>query len=231
MNPRPSSPPTTPLSGMSDRSSDLDRGPPRARDAEPVRAPLLALALALALTPAAACQGGTPSSTETGTGTDSQGSGSSSTGTPAEPMQLVRADAWVAVEKIADPLADHRPEPVDCSLGGLLVEGEELDIDTNLCNYAMLEQPGLAEIPEGATLTLAMRHFDLTAPEPATAHVALLLGDVIAWERTLIIPGPAEVITTDFPAPMAYAKGEPVRFHLHNHGQNTWILTGVTVTP
>ncbi len=188
-------------------------------------APVLALA--------GACQGGGTSSsagTGTGTGTDTDTSGTE-TGTPAGPMQLVRADAWVAVEELADPLASHRPETVDCGLGGLFVEGEELEIDTNLCNYAMLEQPGLAAVPEGATLTLAMRHFDLTAPEPAMAHIALLLGDVIAWERTLIIPGPAEVITVDFAAPVAFAKGGPVRFHLHNHGQNTWILTGVTVTP
>lgn len=183
-------------------------------------APLLALA--------SACQGGATSSD---TGTDTSGTETSEASTPAEPMQLVRADAWVAVEEPADPLASHRPEPVDCGLGGLFVEGEELEIDTNFCNYGMLEQPGLAKIPAGATLTLAMRHFDLTAPEPATAHVALLLGDVIAWERTLIIPGPAEVITVDFEAPMAFPKGGPIRFHLHNHGQNTWILTGVTVTP
>ena len=185
----------------------------------------------MALVPA--CQGETSGSTAAGTETTTLTTTDTdtATGTPAEPMQLVRADAWVAVEELADPLASHRPEPVDCGLGGLFVEGEELDIDTNFCNYAMLEQAGLAEIPEGATLTLSMRHFDLTAPEPAMAHVALLLGDVIAWEQMVIIPGPAEVITTDFPTPMAYAKGEPVRFHLHNHGQNTWILTGVTVTP
>ena len=35
----------------------------------------------------------------------------------------------------------------------------------------------------------------------------------------------------DVPAPAAFPAGTPVHFHLHNHGQNTWIFTGVTVTP
>ena len=135
------------------------------------------------------------------------------------------------MEATADPLADHRPAPVDCGLAGIFLEGDELDIDTNFCNYAMIEQPGLVEVKEGATITLSMRHFDLTAAEPATAHVALLLGETIAWERTLVIPGPAEVITLDIDAPIDHPLGAPVRFHLHNHGQNTWTLSSITVTP
>jgi len=174
-----------------------------------------------------ACTGSSGETESSQSDASTQGSTTAS----QEPMELVIADAWVHVEEAADPLADHRPETVDCGIGGLFVELGELDIDTNLCNYVMIEQPGLAAVPEGATLTLSMRHFDLTAPEPATAHVALLLGDTLAWERVLPIPGPAEVISVDITAPVALPPGGPVRFHLHNHGQNTWILTGIKVTP
>ncbi len=191
------------------------------------------LALSVGSIGAAGCAGGTGQTVASATGSETAtetAAASSSTG-PREPAQLVTADAWVQLEAAADPYADHRPETVECGLGGLFVEEGELDIDTNLCNYVMIEQPGLAPVRAGDTLTLAMRHFDLTAPEPATAHVALLLGETLAWERTLLIPGPAEVIGVDFEAPIDLPEGEPVRFHLHNHGQNTWILTGVTVTP
>ena len=202
-----------------------------AREPGPLPSPPLlrrgALALAVLLTTPACTAGG--STTAAATSTDAT-AGSTGT-TPREPAQLVTADAWVQVEAAADPYADHRPETVECGLGGIFVEEGELDIDTNLCNYAMIEQPGLAEVRTGDTLTLSMRHFDLTAPEPASAHVALLLGEALAWERTLLIPGPAEVISVDIDAPTDLPAGEPVRFHLHNHGQNTWILTGITVTP
>jgi len=185
------------------------------------------LALAFALTTPACTAGGIASSTTTSTEATVGSSGAS----PREPAPLVAADAWVQLEAAADPYADHRPETVECGLGGIFVEEGELDIDTNLCNYVMIEQPGLAEVRAGDTLTLAMRHFDLTAPEPATAHVALLLGGTLAWERALLIPGPAEVLSVEIEAPVDLPIGEPVRFHLHNHGQNTWILTGITVTP
>ncbi len=187
------------------------------------------LTLSLGAIGCAGCAGGAGQTAASETVTTTAG-GSSSTG-PREPAQLVTAEAWVQLEAAADPYVEHRPDPVECGLGGIFVEEGELDIDTNLCNYVMIEQPGLAPVRAGDTLTLAMRHFDLTAPEPATAHVALLLNETLAWERTLLIPGPAEVISVDFEAPIDLPEGEPVRFHLHNHGQNTWILTGVTVTP
>jgi hypothetical protein len=180
-----------------------------------------------------ACAGGESmtAATDSSVGSDATSSGAASTTAAAEPEPLTLNDLWVQMEAAADPLADHRPDPVDCGIAGIFLEGEELDIDTNFCNYAMIEQPGLVEVKEGATITLSMRHFDLTAAEPATAHVALLLGETIAWERTLVIPGPAEVITVDFDAPVDHPLGAPVRFHLHNHGQNSWTLSSIMVTP
>ncbi|MCB9565889.1 MAG: hypothetical protein H6710_01455 [Myxococcales bacterium] len=179
--------------------------------------------LALALACAAGPQGTTEGASEA--------SGASSTGPAGEPAELVIADAWEQVDGASDPLADHRPDPVECGLAGIFVESGELEIDTNFCNYAMVVQPGLVPVPAGSTLTIKLRHYDLTAAAPASAHVALLIGGEIVWEKMIVIPGPAEVISVDVPAPTAQPAGVPVHFHLHNHGQNNWILTGVTVTP
>jgi len=187
----------------------------------------LTLALILPLAPPGCTVDDSPNGTATSPGTTAGSSGADT----RKPAQLVAADAWFQLDAATDPYADHRPETVECGLGGIFVDEGELDIDTNLCNYVTLEQPGLAEVRAGDTLTLVMRHFDLAAPEPATAHVALLLDGTLAWERTLLIPGPAEVISVDIDAPIDLPIGEPARFHLHNHGQNTWILTGITVTP
>lgn len=194
-----------------------------------MRSSTSAAALALALV---GCAGGSTTATTAASETsDTASSDASSTTAAPEPVPLTLNDRWVQTAAADDPLADHRPDPVDCGIAGIFLEGEELDIDTNFCNYAMLEQPGLVAVAEGATITLSMRHFDLTAAEPATAHVALLLGEAVAWERTLVVPGPAAVISVDFEAPVDHPLGAPVRFHLHNHGQNSWTLTSIMVTP
>ena len=70
-------------------------------------------------------------------------------------------------------------------------------------------------------------HFDLRAPEPATAHVAVLFGDEVQWELEIPIPSYAYVYTETFQATRALAPGEPIRLHLHNHGQNTWIFSSL----
>jgi ABC-type glycerol-3-phosphate transport system substrate-binding protein len=152
------------------------------------------------------------------------------TGEPPEAQRLVDHALWSTAQAADDPLAEHRPEPLECGIAGWYEELGELEVDTNFCDYADLTQPALVEIAAGSQLALTFRHYDLTAAAPAQAHIALLIGGDLIWEELIDIPGPAAVRMGSATIQKNYPQGAPVRLHLHNHGQNTWILGLTTVT-
>jgi hypothetical protein len=162
-------------------------------------------------------------------GNDDEGSGGDGDGAAEcadEPefVSLIDHAAWEFAPAEEDPLADHRPEMVECGVAGWYVLDQELEVDTNFCNYAAIRQPILEPIPACATIGIAFYHFDLTAPEPAQAHAAILLDGQIIWEQMIEIPGDAAVYEEKIPAPFAAPAGSEIMLHLHNHGQNTWAL-------
>ena len=144
--------------------------------------------------------------------------------TGAGTCELVDHELWEQIEAAEDPLADHRPQTVECGIAGAFLEFDRYEVDTNFCNYLAVRQPSLGAIEEGQILELGLYHFDLTAPEPAEAHVAMLVEGEIMWERTIPIPGPGSVFDESFASPISAPAGSEVVFHLHNHGQNTWAL-------
>lgn len=141
---------------------------------------------------------------------------------------LIDHQAWTQLDAAGDPLADHRPSIVECGLGGWYLEDETLEIDTNLCNYLALAQPSLAAITEGRTLRIEFYYFNLVAPEPALAHVAVLVDGQLLWEDEIEIPGDAQVVELEIDSPLSAPIGAELVFHLHNHGQNTWVLQGIS---
>jgi hypothetical protein len=150
-----------------------------------------------------------------------------------EPIELIDHGQWREYPAAKDPLADHQPANVECGPAGWYVESAFevplLEIDTNYCNYAFLEHPSLSEVMEGDTIAFELRHYDLRASEPAEAHVAILFGDQMEWETHIPIPSDANVQTFEWPASRALLVGEPIRLHLHNHGQNTWVIASLRV--
>lgn len=144
-------------------------------------------------------------------------------------VSLIDHAAWEYAPAEEDPLVDHRPAMVECGVAGWYVLDQELEVDTNFCNYAAIRQPILEPIAACSTLAIAFYHFDLTAPEPAEAHAAILIDGQIVWEQTIEIPGPAAVYEDKFAAPFAAPAGSEVMLHLHNHGQNTWALLELEV--
>ncbi len=150
-------------------------------------------------------------------------------GAPGELMALALPMLWMPVAADADPFVAHRPEAVTCALGAWLLELDGLEVNTQTCNYASFGQPSKVEIVPGARIVGSLYHFDLLAAEPATAHVALVVGEVVVWEQEIAIPGKANAYMIDVPASFAAPAGTPVNFHLHNHGQNTWTLGALQV--
>lgn len=188
----------------------------------------ISLALACALALSAGCVPDSPADT----GEDTS-CGGTDTGEIAY-TSLIDHSLWQVVDAADDPLADHRPDVVDCGIAGWYVENlgldnERLEIDTNSCNYLALSQPTLIDLEQGQRVEVSMFYFDLVVPEPAVGHIALLVGGEILWELEVDIPGDAAVHMEAFESPISAPAGTPVVFHLHNHGQNTWVLQGLGV--
>lgn len=149
-------------------------------------------------------------------------------GVDGEFEALIDHSRWVQIDAEDDPLADHRPAEVGCGVAGWYVEDEDLEIDTNFCNYLAISQPSLVAIEQGRGVRLGFYHFNLTSIDPALAHVALVVDKAILWEREIQIPGDAAVYELEFEAPFSAPAGSDLVFHLHNHGQNTWALRNLS---
>jgi hypothetical protein len=143
-------------------------------------------------------------------------------------VSLIDQAAWTYADVQRDPLASHQPSDIRCGLAGYHVERGELEMDTGSCNYIFIEQPALQAIEPGTEVRLSLRHFDLNAPEPALAHVAVLFGDSLQWETTIDVPNTANAYEVSWRSSEALATAEAIRIHLHNHGQNTWTLGWLT---
>lgn len=140
-------------------------------------------------------------------------------------LPLAHANQWRESPADADPLPEHRPDVVACL--GWREEFGALELSTGTCNYASLEQPLAEAVELGDRLRVELWWSGLFAPEPASAHIALLVDDALLWETEVEIPGPADARTIEFDSPIAAPAGATLTFHLHNHGQNSWTLGAV----
>lgn len=142
---------------------------------------------------------------------------------------ITETSAWAFLPADKDPLKVERPATIACGIAGWGPENGKLEIDTARCNYLAVGQPALSGASIGSRIIGKISHYDLTFPEPALAHTALFVGGKLLWERTVAIPGPADVIDVDASVTSAFSAGVPVVFHLHNHGQNNWQLAPLSV--
>lgn len=144
-----------------------------------------------------------------------------------EVTDLVDVAQWLPCDDAEDPWPLHRPGEIACDIAGWYPEDGNLEIDTGHCNYASLCQPAARTVTAGDTIEVQMWHFDLTAPEPSRAHLAITIGGHIILEREVPIPSAAASIEHAWLAPLDFPQTAPVTVHLHNHGQNTWTLAGL----
>lgn len=123
-----------------------------------------------------------------------------------------------------DPLLSHQPAEVECLMSSFLMEQGGLEISTNSCNYAAIEFDAQHPLKAGDVLDVFAFHKGLWAPEPSTAHLAILIKDEIFWQTTATIPGDSEFFYYDAPITSDIEEGDPIHVHLHNHGINDWII-------
>lgn len=139
---------------------------------------------------------------------------------------LVPLDAWSSVARVDDPFIID-PEAAPACVGpGFRLETDlqQLELDTGLCNWVTLSGSALFDVSADQELRLDFSHYNLEAAAPATAELRLSFPNCKVWTKQLPIPGAADVYEEQFASPCALKAGQPVLFHLHNHGQNTYQL-------
>ena len=146
---------------------------------------------------------------------------------PAEPVDLVDPEAWLATPAALDPLPDHRPISVLCPPSAQAIEFGLLEVDTGQCNYLSVSQPLARPLAVGDPLRVTVWWQALIAEAPAEGHLALLIADELLWETHVAIPGEAELRQIEFESSIAAEAGDVLTFHLHNHGYNSWTFGGL----
>jgi hypothetical protein len=134
---------------------------------------------------------------------------------------------WRRYDAAVDPLKSHQPLEIKCFESATYVEYGAFEVDTTRCNYLLAYTPALREVPAGTVLRFSLLHYDLLAPQPAEAHVALLFGNELQWEQTIPIPAAGDQVETTFRSTVALSFQDPIRLHLHNHGGNTYLLVAL----
>ncbi|NQX87474.1 MAG: hypothetical protein HRT77_02310 [Halioglobus sp.] len=138
-------------------------------------------------------------------------------------VPLIEALAWDVQPKNRDAFIDRRPDDVDCPRGtGWLVEESELEVRTEYCNYLSLSQQSLLSLPAATQLELVLSHSALNFNAPANAHIAISIAGSIIWETTIAIPSGNNILKETLNLPIAIQAGDPIEFHLQNHGDNAY---------
>ncbi|MEM6928783.1 MAG: hypothetical protein AAF602_17730 [Myxococcota bacterium] len=137
---------------------------------------------------------------------------------------LTSPDAWQVVHFDDDPFDDR--QDVHCE--GFGIEGDVFEVLTVSCPYATFEQPAGYALPDGTTLRFDAWHLPLTALEAAEGHLAVRVGDEVA-EVFVPIPSPAAAYTLTLTLAAPLDEGDPIYFHVHNHGNNSWYLGPETI--
>jgi hypothetical protein len=157
-------------------------------------------------------------------------------GSPLQERAAIDPHGWVQADPTRDVYASMRPAdatcvPVDGFGNDWLGSEPSLEINTGSCNYLTVAQPLLVDVRAGDPMKLRLWHFELFSMEPdARAYLGVALEGEHAWETTVPIPGPSELVVGEWEAPVDADAGAELQFHLNNHGINSWDLLSITVT-
>jgi len=147
---------------------------------------------------------------------------------------LVTASRWDAVDEADDPFSDSKADEAVCDSLGYMPEDYEgkpaFFVDTEACDYLTVEQPALIGVARGDTLHLRLYHYDLTAPDGGQAQLAIAFGEDTVWEEEVDIPADARMIDTTWQAVQSIEAGDPILFHVNNHGDNNYALIELSKT-
>ncbi len=147
---------------------------------------------------------------------------------------LIDHTLWDPVPANDDYFVSPTSSEADCVAGeAYLAEvfGQDLvfSVSTGECGSLTVEQPLMVDLPAGTWVEGRLWHFALDADEPATGWVAIALEGTIVWEHVVAIPAGSGLLRIEWRAPRDMLSGESIRFHLQNHGDNSWHFIDLVV--
>ena len=145
---------------------------------------------------------------------------------PNAPVSLVDPARWQPTDIASDPFKD-RPADDTCPAFGYGVDAGLFGMYSGDCKYLTAAQGMLTDLQPGDTVTIEVGHGQLLSLEPAEAHMAIAIPGQILWEKRIAIPGPPWFGVIEVPITAAYKAGDPILFHVHNHGPNSYRLVRI----
>lgn len=153
-----------------------------------------------------------------------------------ETVSLVDHEVWEPLPMEMDPF---QPAPGDriyeCREGidtGPEVVNEELQFHvlTGFCNWATYTQPLEEPLAAGEQLYLKLLVYQQVEFPGVVATVGVAVGEEIVFTDELIVPT-AESKFYDVAVPLSerHEAGEPICFHVGNHGTNSWNIIDLAV--
>lgn len=138
------------------------------------------------------------------------------------------SDPWFGDGEYAD---EYQCEPFT-HMAEVTEAGAWYDVETSFCGYLTVSQPLAVAVPKGAELAVSVRHDVINEADDGVFTLAVGMGDPAetVWTKTIEVPAESSVFTETWTAERDYEQGEPVYWHLENHGDNVWSLTGLTAT-
>lgn len=159
--------------------------------------------------------------------------GAAQAGAASDPSRrsLVLPALWMPLLATDDPF-DDRPLTTRCDpsahFAETLAAEPVFSVDTGGCAYLTVRQLTRSDVAVGEVIKVRLWHFELSAPEPAEAHAAIVIDGTSLLDERIAIPQPGALITAQMKAERAIPAGASVYFHLHNHGANSWSLVEVS---
>ena len=152
--------------------------------------------------------------------------------------QLVDNFAWNEVALGAeDPWYVDNQEVADrCDVDKVKVEelpeGPWYELVTTKCAYHTARIPLPMDVPAGAEILLRIWHFKMLVAEgPFTVVVAVGEPPEVIHEEVIDAPNTESgLIHPTFKTSRAWKKGEPIWWHVRNHGDNTWAFIELSAT-
>lgn len=145
----------------------------------------------------------------------------------SERTPLIDHSLWAPLPRERDPLASHRPDPVDCPLAAWVPRHTGLEVQTGVCSYLAVVQPIRYALEPGDELQVDLWHELLDATEPGEGHVAVALDGRVLDEFTVQIPRSAAVEQLSAEIAVPVQAGAELVLHLHNHGFNSWTFVNI----
>jgi hypothetical protein len=147
---------------------------------------------------------------------------------------VASADGWVPLAADSDPFWDsYEGDPRVCATDShgpeVGTDGTWWEIETVTCGYLTLEQPTTAPLCAGDTLLVRLWHFNLLDTGD-DFRVAISFGDdPPVVDETVAVPADSELVEFRSSLGASVPSGTLIRFHLSNHGSNSWGLMDIVV--